>query len=184
MSSKRKKKAPGKPGRPLRQSPPPTAKRVRSLSDLAGLLGVSYETCRKAQQDGDLIVATDGSIDVEQARVAMAERAMRGKSGSVLGGATSESKHWDTELKKAKAIKEQLAVKQRLGELVEKSEVIRAQIQRELAFKNAVMGIGRIVAPQLVNRRNPLEIEEIISRYVNEALTHLATGGANQQVSA
>ena len=62
---------------------------------------------------------------------------------------------------------------------MEKSEVIRAQIQRELAIKSAVMGIGRIVAPQLVNRRNPLEIDEIISRYVNEALSHLASGAAS-----
>ncbi len=179
MSSKPKAKLKARRGRPLRKSPPKQADRVSSLSDLAGILGVAYETCRKAQLDGDLVVGPDGTIDVAQARAAMAERATRGRNGSTVGLGSSEAKHWDTELKKAKAIKENLALKVRIGELVEKSEVIRAQIQRELAIKSAVMGIGRIVAPQLVNRRNPLEIDEIISRYVNEALSHLASGAAS-----
>lgn len=174
MSSKPKPKEKRRPGRPLRKSPPKQADKVNSLSDLAGILGVSYETCRKAQNDGDLVVNPDGTIDVAQAREAMAERALRGKGG--VSSASSEAKHWDTEWRKAKAIREQILVKEKLGTLVEKDEVIRAQVERELAFKHVIMALPKRLSALLVGKGR-LEIESLLTQACTDALRHLATGG-------
>ena len=178
--SKAKPKAKQRPGRPAKPSAPPTAQRVGSLRDLAGILGCSYEALRKARENGEITASGDGTFSVEQARAAMAERAERGKSGSSALGAdgppgTSEAKHWDKEWRKAKAIGEQIKVKERLGELVEKADVVRAQVERELAFKHVVMALPRKLSPLLVGKGR-VEIEATLTTACTDALRHLATG--------
>lgn len=180
MSSKpkAKPKKSTRPGRPLKPSAPLTAKRVSSLRDLAAIIGCSNEALRKARESGEIIVAQDGTIDVEQARAAMLERAMRGNQADESGDSGDDPNTISGLRKKdlrVKIYERQMKVAERRGQLVEKSEVIRAQVERELAFKHVIMALPKRLSPLLVGKGR-VEIEAILTQACTDALRHLSSG--------
>lgn len=178
MSSKSKSKKSARPGRPLKPSAPPGAKRVDSLTDLARALGYSTESLRKAKENGEIIVAPDGTMSVEQAHAAMLERAERGRQFRG-GGEEGDDPHTLTGLRKidlkTKILERQTKLEERRGQLVEKADVIRAQVERELAFKHVVMALPKRLSPLLVGKGR-VEIEAILTQACTDALRHLAAG--------
>lgn len=171
MSSKSKSRAKTKqrPGRPLKPSAPPGAQRVDSVSDLARITGYGRESLRKARENGEILVASDGTMSVEQARAVMEERAERGQGG--LG----KSSEWREREIRAKALQREMRVQKEAGTLIEKSTV-RVEWERSVTrVRQALLGLGRELSPRLMNK-GPQEIQAIIDLKVYEILRSLAHG--------
>lgn len=166
MSSKSKSKKSARPGRPLKPSAPPGAKRVDSLTDLARALGYSTESLRKAKENGEIIVAPDGTMSVEQARAAMLERAERGRQ---LG----KNSEWREREQRAKALEREVKLQKTVEKLVDKDEVRMEWDRAVTRVKQAMLGIGRELAPTLVNK-GPHEIQALIDVKIFEVLRNLA----------
>lgn len=174
-----KKRAPAQPKRPRGRPAHKTSPRPRNLRELAGPLGVSYQTALKLRKDGLIHVEKDGTYDVATCKRAAAQSASRGKAGSFRVGAgdegpiSSEAKRWDTEWRKAKALDAQIDLKKKLGQLVEKSDVRQAWGERTKPVKDALMVLGREMEQRLFGKSRR-DIRAIVDGRIIEILKMLA----------
>ena len=75
---------------------------------------------------------------------------------------------------KIKLTRSELELDEKRGTLVKKDEIKKAMIQAAANVRAQLLAIPTKVAPDLIDKKDISEIETIIRRHINEALTELA----------
>lgn len=133
---------------------------VRTMEEVARIMGVSYRTVQRWKMDG-MPVNKDGFYDLEAVKVWHSERI--GKDEAEEG-----KSFWDEKIRKYKAGMLEIELKKATGELVEKDEVEKGRIARIIAVKRSLLALPTQLAPVLA-MKEPREIEVLL----NEALAEI-----------
>jgi hypothetical protein len=154
-------------GRPIasRTNDPGSA---RSLYELADKLGASYNRVVRLRKDG-LEPEADGSFSVPKALWFLKQRNERSSQHPNSAAAVT----WKERRIKALALTAETDLAERTKQLVLISEVRTAWGLQATKIKNAFKGLGRQLAPLLL-QRGPQEIQAIIDRRVLEILNDLS----------
>lgn len=163
----------GRPASPLSPTP-------RNLRELAGRLGCSYQTAVNLRRNGLIHVEDDGTYDVEKCTRAAQAKAATGKAGSVRVSVaeqdspiTNEARKWDTEYRKAKALREIFELKKVQKDLVFCADVCQAWGMRIRHFKDALLTLGRELGHKCVGK-SARDISELIDKRIIEILNLMA----------
>lgn len=141
---------------------------IRTDAQLADVLGVHPKTIQNLKRNHGLRRKANGAYDPLEARALLDEHANDSKNGT---SQTAEAKYHDTKYREYKALLMEAEYRKSIGELLERSEVIHAQVARELEFKRVALAIPRVAA-RLVGK-GATEIEAILTEKVHEALRKL-----------
>ncbi|HIO66053.1 MAG TPA: hypothetical protein EYN40_05090 [Planctomycetes bacterium] len=164
------------------------AQRPKTLTALAAALGVYRTTPYKWGADAlEELRGPDGAFDVEEVRAWAAARkvARRRKSrppmsmrvnethdaakaktdtaGELDQGQLEGERDWSNVYRRARAIRETLSVKQLQDQVIDRGQVDEMFAERVREVKQALMSIGRRLAPRLVGLE-PREIEVVITK--------------------
>jgi phage terminase Nu1 subunit (DNA packaging protein) len=90
--------------------------------------------------------------------------------------AEGDKDYWDMRAKKAQAVKRELDLRQRQGELVEREEVEQLFIARIMAVKQGLLSLSRALPPQLIHLKEEREMEGVIARAVRDLLSSFSRG--------
>lgn len=166
------------PKRPRGRPAHKTSARPRNLRELAGPLGVSYQTAQKLRKDGIIHVEKDGTYDVAKCKRAASVSAHRGKAGSIRVSDPDEpnsgaGRHWDTEYRKIKYARELIALNKERGLLVSRDDVRSQWVLQAKHVKDALVVVGRELAHKCVGK-GAREIAALIDARLAEILRRLA----------
>jgi hypothetical protein len=140
---------------------------VPSLRELASRLNISGSTAKNLRRDG-LRVHRHG-YHVEEARRLLNVRAMRARNIA----ASPDALKLKTEKLELDVQKARFELEVSKGEWVRKVDVSREWRRSVVSVKNALLGLGRQLAP-LLHGRGMGEMKSIIDQKVFEVLRHLA----------
>lgn len=151
--------------------PPGSPTVVDSQDKVAKILGVSDRTVRHWIKEG-MPVTPQNKYDLIEIR---SWRLLRDKRKKSSGQKKDNAEFWETKYREYKAKLAEIALKQKMGQLIPKAQVEAQLVQVSLAIKRSLLALPRSVAPQLVGLETR-EIETILSGRVKEAISLIAEG--------
>jgi len=169
---KAKPKEKPKRARPLENKKSPIL--AFNYRDASRLSGIRTATLQKWVLNGLVVRGADGAFNITQ----LLE--LRGQGGQALKSGVGRSpeaqksyeKYWNT---KAETLALNLRIQK--GELLDREEVTTELINRELVFKNRLLGLPNVFASQLPGC-TPQEIEQITRKAISDVLRDLARQGS------
>lgn len=134
---------------------------VKTMEEVARVMGVSYRTVQRWKQDG-MPTTQDGFYDLDQIKEWHAARSDKDE--------IQESKeYWEERISSYKASLLELDVKKATGELISKEEVEKGRIDRIIAVKRTFLALPTTLAPAL-SMREPREVEAILYEAITEII--------------
>lgn len=138
---------------------------VKTLDEVARVMGVSYRTAQRWKKDG-MPETKEGFYDLE---VVKSWHMARAEQDDALEG----KNFWDERIRKYKASILELELRKATGELVSKDEVEKGRIDRIIAVKRALLALPTRLAPVLA-MKEPREIEVILYEAISEIIDEFA----------
>jgi len=161
---------------------------IRTVKAIAGRVGCSVSTLKKALSAGLVEREGDGSFNVRKVRRGVELQSMR-RGGQRLGGdggmgslppglvAIKQAQaQEELELTRAKRMKAQQELAKDAGELILKSDVTRGWAELMMNFRDAILTVGDQIAMRCDGKR-AREIAGIIREAHERILQELADGG-------
>lgn len=141
----------------------------KSVRTLAKAINVSTGVVQEMVSNGEIAKGPDGTFDVSAALKVKEERARRQRGGVVYD---PELQNIKLQREKTRLGRDTVELRRELGEVIERSEVVRNWSKCLLQMKGALSGLGRELAP-LVIGRSPHEVQAIIDARVFEIMRTL-----------
>ncbi len=138
---------------------------VKTLDEVARVMGVSYRTAQRWKKDG-MPETKDGYYDLE---VVKSWHVARADQEEVLKG----KNFWDERIRKYKASILEIELKKATGEVVSKDEVEKGRITRIIAVKRSLLALPTRLAPVLA-MKEPREIEVTLYEAISEIIDEFA----------
>lgn len=133
---------------------------IKSEKDAAAFIGKSTRTLRRWRKDGMLMATLDGKPVFLRSQLKLfAEH--EGKQPTKTRARRDES---EADIKQTRAVREKMELDKELGQLINKEESERKNIQKILTIKRALLGQGRKLAMQLAAENNPRKIQTLLDR--------------------
>jgi len=156
---------------------------VKTLDEVARVMGVSYRTAQRWKKDG-MPETKDGYYDLETVRTWHAARLE--EESSAEGKA-----FWEERIRKYRATMLELELKKMTGELVSRDEVESGRIARIISVKRSLLAVPTRLAPVLA-MKEPREIESVLYEALSEIIdefsgvrkTHETIGNKPQHLDA
>lgn len=134
---------------------------VKTMEEVARVMGVSYRTVQRWKQDG-MPTTQDGFYDLDQIKEWHAARSDKDEI-------QVSKEYWEERISSYKASLLELDVKKATGELISKEEVERGRIDRIIAVKRTFLALPTRIAPAL-SMREPREVEAILYEAITEII--------------
>jgi len=144
---------------------------VKTMEEVARVMGVSYRTVQRWRQDG-MPTTQDGFYDLDKVKDWHAARNEKDE--------LQESKeYWEERIFSYKASLLEMDVKKATGELVSREVVEKGRISRIIAVKRAFLALPRVLAPRLA-MKEPREIETELYEAISEIIDEFS--GVNDDI--
>lgn len=157
------------------------------VAQLAAALGRHPNVLRGYLKRGLTVPADGESIEVWVVRARAWCAANRGKTGpkpgSVAGGDGGQLAHAELRLKRARAERAELELRQMRGEVHSRKECEAIAVRRYQEMSNAFGGLGDALARRLY-QQTPDAIKVIVDDEVRRRLAIVAAGGAEKPLDA
>jgi len=137
------------------ESDPRDAAIVKTIDEVAKVMGVSYRTVQRWKREG-MPLTKENFYDLDAIK-----NWHETKNGALPGEESEGKAFWDEKIRKYKASLLELELKKILGELVSREEVEKGQILRVIAIKRSFLALPTRLAP-LLAMKEPREIEAIL----------------------
>ena len=173
----RKRAKPSKNGVGRKAKPKPTAKKAYTVRDVCAATGLRPGTLREWEVTGKTMRGKDGSFDIASLIKLSHEEGVNLvslKGGGKKSPAVERAylKYW-----RAKAEEKHLDVQIKQGGMVPVNDMIQALVERELIFKNRLMGLADILASRLPGC-GPKEIKAVCIENFMSLFRELARNGS------
>jgi hypothetical protein len=171
-TAKPKATAKAKRARPLENKKSPIL--AFNYRDASRLSGIRTATLQKWILEGVVTRGEDGSFNITKLLELSGKEGQALKSGVGRSPEAQKSyeKYWST---KAETLALNLHIQK--GELLDREEVTTELINRELVFKNRLLGLPNVFASQLPGCTPP-EIEQVTRKAICDVLRDLARQGS------
>jgi len=158
---------------------------IQTIKELAMRLGCAVSTVKKAKAAGLIERNRDGGFDVRRARRAIAVQGAR-RGGQVLGNTgglspaliaiKEQQAQEELELTRAKRMAAQQALAKSAGELLVRSEMLRAWMDLLMNFRDGLTNVANQIALRC-DLKPARTVAEIVRGAHDDLLRALAEGG-------
>lgn len=145
------------------------------VETIAQALRITPTRCRQLQREGVLPKPVDkGKWDLIACVHAYLDWKLQGSEQEPKENEKPDYWKEKTRLTKAQAEKEELAIAQRKGELVESAEVVRAWANLVMACRAKLLSLPTKLAYELASESNPNVCLDLLTSAIDEALQELS----------
>jgi phage terminase Nu1 subunit (DNA packaging protein) len=149
--------------------------RVTSVRELGRALGLAHTTLNRHLKQGKFRPERDGSFDVDKVKAALAKNRDVEQPTQAAGGdpAYAEYNLHRSIREKYRAKREEMDLRERMGELVERSTVQTVWGEVTGNVRNQLLLLPDRVAPRIAAITDVLECRFLLDREVRQALAEL-----------